>query len=138
VPRNSPKAEVLNAVQRASAHSALVVHLEMKRGLHSLASIAFSAPLVGLLGTLWGIVGSFRGIAGERWSDYADIVNGLSQSLLPAALGILVAVIAFGGYRYFLDRLDEFDVEMKIASLQLIDQLAFFTKYYQGPHECRE
>ena len=121
---NSPKAEVLGAVQRASARAALAVHLEMKRGLYSLASIAFSAPLVGVLGTLWGIVGSFRGISSGIWSEYADIVNGLSQSLVPAALGILVAVVAFCGHRYFLGRLDDFDVEMEIASLQLLEQLA--------------
>lgn len=76
-----PKAEVLYAVQRASARSAHAVHVEMKRGLGSLASIAFSAPLVGVIGSLWGITYSFRGISSGLWSEYADIVNGLSLSV---------------------------------------------------------
>ena len=90
---------------------------------NSLASVAFSAPLVGVIGSLWGIVYSFRGISSGIWDEYADIVNGLSLSLAPAALGILVALIASCGHQYFLARLDDFDVEMENASLQLLNQL---------------
>jgi len=57
---------VLDAVKRASARAAIAVHAEMKRGLNSLASIAATAPLVGVFGTLLGIVNSFPALGTEN------------------------------------------------------------------------
>jgi biopolymer transport protein ExbB/TolQ len=95
----------------------------MKRGLHSLASIAFSAPLVGVLGTLFAIFGSFLGSEGDRWSIYLALMGRLSEALIPMEMGLLVAILAYFGHKYFQARLDEFDVEMESASLQLLNQL---------------
>ena len=60
--QNNPQ---LNA-QRASARSAAVVHGELTRGLNSLATIASTAPWVGLFGTVLGIYNSFGGTVGSR------------------------------------------------------------------------
>jgi len=53
----------------------------------------------------------------------AAIMHGPSQSLIPTALGLLVALLAFVGRKYFLGRVADFDAEMEIASLQLLNQL---------------
>ncbi len=117
--------EVLDAVERACARSALLVHGEMKRGLPSLANIAVTAPLVGVLGTLYGIVTSFVGVVGERYALYYALMNRLAEALIPTALGLLVATLAFGGYKCLEARMAYFDVEMENACLELVNELAY-------------
>ena len=116
--------EVLDAVRRASARAVIDVHGKMKRGLSSIASIAVTAPLAGAIGTLLSIHNSFQGTAGDEWSNFAAVVEGLSESLMPTELGLLVALLVFLGHAYFIAKLQDFDVEMENASLQLINQLA--------------
>jgi len=113
-----------NAVKRATEHAAQTVRVDMMQGLSSLASIAFSAPLVGVLGTVLAIFGCFLGTVGDRFSIYLALMGRLADALIPMETGLLVAVIAFCGHSYFQARMDEFEIEMKIASLQLISQLA--------------
>jgi biopolymer transport protein ExbB/TolQ len=120
----SPNAEVLGAVQRASGRSASVVHAEMKRGLSSLASIAATAPLVGVLGWVLGFYNSFPGMSGSQWTMIAIVTERLSESLMPIELGLLVAILAFCGHKYFEGRLEDFDLEMESVSLELMNQLA--------------
>ena len=121
---NSPKAEVLHAVQRASAHAAVMVHLEMKRGLSSLASIAVTAPFVGVLGWVLGYYNSFPGMSGSKETLLAIVTERLAEALMPIEFGLLVALLAYVGLANFQAKLDDFDVEMESASLQLINQLA--------------
>jgi biopolymer transport protein ExbB/TolQ len=96
----------------------------MKHGLNSLASVAATAPLVGFFGTVFGAIGSFRGLGTERSTGMIWTAKYLSASLVPTALGLLVGVLAFFCYKYLVVRLENFDIEMKNASLELIDALA--------------
>ncbi len=81
---------VIEAVARHSAREAAQVHLKMKCGLSSLASIAATAPFVGLFGTVAGIVDSFHVETGPNFSAY--FARAISQSLFSSALGLLVAI----------------------------------------------
>jgi len=112
-------AEVIEAVARASARAAARVHLKMRRGLSSLASIAATAPFVGLLGTLIGIVDSFR--MSDTSKGYIAAV--LSLSLASTALGLLVAIFASCFYTYLTNRLESLDTDMQNASLDLLNRL---------------
>ncbi len=114
----------LDAANRASERSAAIVHAEMKRGLNSLASIAATAPFVGIFGTVFGIANSFTGVDGEKSAILAALEQSLSESLLPTELGLLVAMLAFCSYKYFAARLEDCDAEMRSASLQLLNELA--------------
>ena len=96
----------------------------MKRGLNSLASIAATAPLVGLFGTVLGVFDVFRGGSTEKSTLMRLYARSLSESLAPTALGLFVGVLAFCSYRYLLARLENFDIEMKNGTLQLTDELA--------------
>jgi biopolymer transport protein ExbB/TolQ len=101
------------------------VHVEMTRGLSILATIAVSAPFLGVLGTLLGIVNPFeRGYVGERWGIYAALMGSLAESLMPTELGLLIALLAFCGFKYFQARAEAFDAEMQDASFQLLKELA--------------
>jgi len=86
----------------------------MKRGLNSLASIAATAPLVGLFGTVLGVFGSFRGLGTEESSLMSWMAKPLSESLAPTALGLCVGILAFCFYRYLLARLENFDIERTV------------------------
>jgi hypothetical protein len=114
---------MLPSVLRASKRSATVVHEEMQEGLGSLATIASIAPWVGIFGTLWGIIGSFRGGGGEATGALAALNESLSESLWPTAIGLLAGLGSLLIYRYLADRLRTFDQEMENASLGLVDQL---------------
>ena len=118
------RAEALEAARRASERSAAIVHGKMKRGLWSLATIASTAPWVGLLGTIRGFHDSFGGFDGSEKSLMGAIFDGLSQALVPAAFGVMVALVALWSYRYLVAEVEAFDSEMENASLQLIDQLS--------------
>lgn len=115
--------QVIEVVRRASGRSAAVVHQEMKRGLSGLATIASTAPFLGLLATVLTIPNSFRGCVGERSACMAAGFEGLANSLMPIALCLLVAVPAFCCYKYLRSEIDAFDVEMQNITLELTDYL---------------
>ena len=96
----------------------------MKRGLWTLATIASTAPWVGLLGTILGVNNSFRGFDGSEDSLIAVIFDGLSQALVAAAFGVMVALVALWSYRYLVAEVEAFDSDMESASIQLINQLS--------------
>lgn len=113
----------LDAAKRASARATCVIHGEMKRGLSSVASIAGTAPFVGVLGWVLGVNNSFPGFVGEQSAHFALVNERLSESLMPIELGLLVALLAYFIYKYLLSRLADFDLEMENAALQLLNQL---------------
>jgi biopolymer transport protein ExbB/TolQ len=99
----------------------------MERGLTSLASIAVTAPLVGFFGTVMGAISSFKGLGTEISVNVGEsTARALSESLMPTALGLLVALASFFCYKYLLSRLESFATEMENGSLELIDELARF------------
>ena len=98
----------------------------MKRGVNGFASIAATEPFVGFFGTVLGIIRSFSGSSTERTTLMLWTLRYLSDALVPTALGLVVAVLAFCFYRYLSARLEDFDIEMTNVSLQLMDELAHF------------
>jgi biopolymer transport protein ExbB/TolQ len=115
---------VLGSVERACARESSTVALEMSTGVHSLATIASTAPLIGLMGTVTGISNSFRGLGAEKWTAMAAITQGLSEALLPTALGLLVALIAFCSNRHLASETETLQVEMHNASRDLVSELS--------------
>lgn len=115
---------IIAAVQRRTRQRAAVVHRELRRGLTSLATIISLAPFLGLLGTVVGIIESFVGCGGERWTCFAAFVERLSHAIYPAAFGLLIAVPGLWAYRYFQSEVEAFDIEMANATLDLINCLS--------------
>lgn len=105
------------------ARSIASARAEMKRGLGSLASIASTALTVGFFATCIGIASVFRGCTGEKWACLAATVEGTAEGLMPTALGLVVAVPAWVGYQYLGNCVAAFEVEMEIASAELLDRL---------------
>lgn len=121
--------EEIDASKRALERAEAIVHAELKRGISTLATIASSAPFVGLLGTVVGIINAFQGIAAEKSTGLGAVAGGISEALVATAIGLLVAIPAVWMFNYFSNRVEAFDVEMGNSSSELID---YFIKRTQG------
>ena len=112
---------VRRAIQRASALTAN----DLKKGVSALATIGATAPFVGLLGTVVGVINAFVGIAATGSGGIGAVSAGIAEALVTTAFGLFVAIPAVWLYNYFLNKVDRFQVEMSNSSSQLID---FFIK----------
>jgi biopolymer transport protein ExbB/TolQ len=98
--------------------------LTLRRWLAVLATIGATAPFVGLLGTVLGIIGTFKKMAVEGTSLEAVGVN-LAEALAITAFGLFVAIPAVWLYNYFSGRVDNFIIEMGNNRSEMVD---FFFK----------
>jgi biopolymer transport protein ExbB/biopolymer transport protein TolQ len=108
---------VRRSIQRASALTAS----DLKKGIAALATIGATAPFVGLLGTVVGIITAFQGIAATGSGGIGAVSAGISEALVETALGLVVAIPAVWMYNYFTGRLEYFNVEMDNSSSELVD-----------------
>jgi biopolymer transport protein ExbB len=108
---------VRRAIQRASALTAN----DLKKGVSSLATIGATAPFVGLLGTVVGIINAFHGISSQGSSGLGAVSAGISEALVETALGLVVAIPAVWFYNYLTGRIEYFNVEMDNSSSELVD-----------------
>jgi biopolymer transport protein ExbB/biopolymer transport protein TolQ len=108
---------VRRAIQRASALTAN----DLKKGVASLATIGATAPFVGLLGTVVGIITAFQGIAATGSGGLGAVSAGISEALVETALGLVVAIPAVWFYNYLTGRIEYFNVEMDNSSSELLD-----------------
>jgi len=86
--------------------------------------VVASAPLLGILATCLGIVGSFRGLGTEKWTAIAAICWSIAESLIPTVLGLLVGLVAFVGYRCLRAQVEALPSEMEDATADLLNQLS--------------
>lgn len=109
----------LEAAEREAHVASNRVHERLREGVSALGSIATTAPLVGLFGTVFGIFGSFRGVAMQKEAAMAMVAGSLAEALVTMALGLLVAVLAVWCFNCLNERLAMIDAEMAIARLEL-------------------
>ena len=113
--------EEIEASKRALERAEAIVHAELKRGLGSLATIGSTAPFVGLLGTVAGILNAFVGISTATATALAAVAGGIAEALVTTAIGLFVAIPAVWMFNYFTNKVEAFDVEMDNSSSELID-----------------
>lgn len=99
-----------------------VVH-ELERFLGALGTIAAVAPLIGLLGTVVGMIQVFTAIMLEGTGNAGVLAGGISQALITTAAGLTVAIPALLAHRYFQRRLDTIVVAMEQEAVKLVDAL---------------
>ncbi len=131
---DSPVADIfiaaLNKVNRAgeSTHRAAERErqrfaLWMRRRLWALGSIGALAPFVGLFGTVFGIIRSFKDIAESGSGGFNVVAAGVSEALIATAGGILIAILAVFFYNYFQTRGMRAGVEIKLVIDEFLEQL---------------
>lgn len=97
----------------------VIVH-DLSRYLTTLGTIAALSPLMGLFGTLVGMIEIF-GSNSPTGSNPAQLAYGISVALYNAAFGILVAIPSMIFYRHFRAKVDDFVIEMELQALKLVE-----------------
>lgn len=129
--QHSPLGEILAAglknvkssrevMKESIEESGRVVAHDLNRYLTTLGTIAALSPLMGLFGTLVGMIEIF-GSNSPAGSNPAQLAYGISVALYNAAFGILVAIPSMIFYRYFRSRVDDFIIEMELQALKLVE-----------------
>lgn len=131
---NSPLGEILAAGLVNSKHgreimkecieesAGRVIH-ELERYLNALGSIAAMAPLLGLLGTVFGMIQIFSAFMGEGMANAPVLAGGISKALVTTASGLIVAIPAVFFHRYLLRRVDELVVAMEQDAIKLVEMV---------------
>ncbi len=117
--------DVVAAVNRAIDRSTLRTITDLRRGLGSLATIGSTAPFVGLLGTVAGIITAFQAMAATGSGGLGSVSAGIAEALVTTAFGLLVAIPAVMFFNYFTNRVEEIQVDVNDSTTELVD---FFIK----------
>lgn len=115
--RHRPREVMMERLEDTGRH---VVH-ELERFLNTLGTIASVAPLLGLLGTVTGIIKAFNAITQGGMGDPRMLSGGISEALITTAAGLLVAIPALIAYRYLRGRVERIVVDMEKDAIQLAD-----------------
>lgn len=117
--------DMVDIVRRAIQRATALTSNDLKKGIPALATIGATAPFVGLLGTVVGVINAFAGIGSTGSAGLGAVSAGISEALIETALGLVVAIPAVWLYNYFSGSLEYFNVEMDNSSSELVD---FFIK----------
>ena len=132
--KNSPLGRVLAAalankhrgrtimMERVEDTGRHVVH-ELERFLNSLGTIASISPLLGLLGTVAGIIAAFNAVMLGGMGDPRALAGGISQALITTAGGLTVAIPSFIAYRYLRGKVERIVIEMEKIAVTFADSL---------------
>jgi len=112
--------ELVTSALRDSMSETLI---RLKSGLGFLATIGSTAPFIGLLGTVVGIINAFQSISAAGAGGMAVVSGGIAEALVSTALGIFVAIPAVVAFNHFSGKIENFHVEMNRASTQLVNCL---------------
>lgn len=120
-----PTHDAVESVRLAVERAAALTTAEMKKGLGGLATIGSTAPFIGLLGTVVGIINAFTGMAATGSGGIGSVSAGIAEALINTAVGLAVAIPAVWMFNYFQGQVEFFGIEMANSSSELID---FFLK----------
>jgi biopolymer transport protein ExbB len=117
--RHRPRAVLMERLEDEGRH---VAH-DLDRFLNTLGSIAGVAPLLGLLGTVTGIIKAFNAIYTGGLGDPRALSGGISEALITTAAGLCVAIPSYIAYRYLRGRVESIVVQMERDVLRFADAL---------------
>ncbi len=115
--------ERLLSIERTLQRSGVVQMGLIESQMGILATVAVVSPFVGLLGTVWGIIGAFRGIGMSGNANLASVAPGISESLIATALGLVAAIPALMAYNYFQGELKSWQNSIDDFSLEIISTI---------------
>ncbi len=108
-----------DSIEEAAGH---VIH-DLERYLNTLGTIAAIAPLLGLLGTVVGMIKVFSEIMVQGTGNASALAGGISEALITTAAGLSVAIPALAMHRFFSGRVDEIVVGLEQESIRFVDAL---------------
>lgn len=114
----------IESVARALERQAQRENQNLRRGINLLASVGSTAPFIGLLGTVVGIINAFQQMAASGSGGLATVSAGISEALVATAFGLLVAIPAVIGFNFMQGWVDARMVDMTESSNELLDTVA--------------
>lgn len=129
--RNSPRDIMKNSIEETGRH---VVH-DLERYLNTLGTIAAITPLLGLTGTVFGMIRVFNKIEERGGGDVSSLSGGIAEALITTAAGLIVAIVSLMFYRFFRGRVDELVVYMEQEAIKLVEVM--HSKQGQAPTGSR-
>ncbi len=113
--------DVVAAVNRAIDRSSMRTVADLRRGLGALATVGSTAPFVGLLGTVAGIITAFQSMAATGSGGLGSVSAGISEALVTTAFGLLVAIPAVMMFNYLTNRVEDMQVDINDSANELVD-----------------
>lgn len=114
--RHRPREVMREAIEDAGRH---VIH-ELERFITALGTIAGISPLLGLLGTVFGMIRTFNAITTSGIGNPAALANGIAEALVATAAGLTVAIPSLIFFRLLRRRVDGLVVEMEKEAIKLV------------------
>jgi biopolymer transport protein ExbB/TolQ len=115
---------IFESVARALERQGARESATLKRGIAVLATVASTAPFIGLLGTVMGIINSFTSMAASGSGGLGTVSAGIAEALATTAVGLGVAIIAVVFYNYLQGWVDARAVDISESSNEFLDVLA--------------
>ena len=122
--RDRGRAIMMERVEDTGRH---VVH-ELERFLNTLGTIASISPLLGLLGTVTGIIRAFNAVMMGGMGDPRMLAGGISEALITTAGGLAVAIPSFLAYRYLRGKVERIVIDMEKIAVAFADSLGATTQ----------
>lgn len=110
-------------VESRAADEASLIGKALGRWLWVLETIVTAAPLLGLLGTITGMIRAFRLFGNQGLVDPAGVTGGVAEALIATALGLFIALVALFAFNYFSQRQAQIMDEMERLGTRLIDHI---------------
>ena len=117
--RHRPRDQIRERIEDIGRH---LVH-RMERYLNTLGTISAAGPLLGLFGTVVGMIQMFLGILDHGIGDVNQLAGGIGKALVCTAAGMVVAIPALMAHRWFRGRIAEYIVDMEHEAIQLLDAI---------------
>ncbi|QPJ66463.1 MAG: MotA/TolQ/ExbB proton channel family protein [Candidatus Nitrohelix vancouverensis] len=113
--------EIEGAIEGAGQHEASL----MNSNLRVLGAVANITPMMGLLGTVFGMIKAFDVISQSGTGNPGLVASGISEALITTAAGMVVGIPALALYHYFRGKIDRYVFEMEEISFQLVEELSY-------------
>jgi biopolymer transport protein ExbB len=117
--RNRDRAVIRESIEDTGRH---VVH-ELDRFIGTLGTIASLSPLMGLLGTVFGMIRTFNAITTAGIGNPASLAGGIAEALITTAAGLTVAIPALLAYKYLRGRVQALVVQMEKEAIKLVEAI---------------
>jgi biopolymer transport protein TolQ len=103
----------IESIERALVRARTTAITELESKIPFLATTASAAPFIGLFGTVWGIMNSFRSIGAKGAANLATVAPGIAEALIATAIGLVAAIPAVMAYNFFSRRIRVVSADME-------------------------
>jgi biopolymer transport protein TolQ len=103
--KDGDRQDDLESIERALAKAQVNETTRLESMVPFLATTGSAAPFIGLFGTVWGIMNSFRSIGAMKTASVANVAPGIAEALIATAIGLVAAIPAVVGYNFFVRKI---------------------------------